>query len=71
VEFVVNSPSDSSSEVSESGIIVPRCKTPRAQGGAALYRRPSFASLDPACHFDSHMAIMAHPGTKRKPSIGF
>jgi hypothetical protein len=42
-----------------------------AAGGAALYRRPSFASLVPACRFDSHAAIMAHPGTNRKPSIGF
>ncbi len=42
-----------------------------AQGGPASYCRPSFASVAPACRFDSHTAIMAHPGTNRKPSIGF
>jgi hypothetical protein len=36
-----------------------------------LERRPSFASLVAACHFDIHTAIMAYPGAKQKPSIGF
>jgi len=60
-----------SGEASESGTAVPRSKTPGAPGGRAICRRPSFASLVPACHFDGHRAIMAHLGRKRKPSIGF
>jgi hypothetical protein len=67
----VRAPAPLSSAGSESGTFVPCSKTLRAQGGRAFYRRPFFASLVPACHFDIHTAIMAYPGTERKPSIGF
>jgi hypothetical protein len=40
--------------VPESGIVVSQSKTLRARGGAAFYRCPPFASLDPGCHFDIH-----------------
>jgi hypothetical protein len=57
--------------VSRSGTVVPQSKTLRAQGGRALYRRPSFTSPVPACCFDIHALIMAQAGADRKPSIGF
>ncbi len=57
VKSVVRHPSDNSGGVSESGTVVPRSKTLRAQGRPAIYRRPSFASLVPACQYKLHHAI--------------
>jgi hypothetical protein len=71
LKSVVRNPPDNSSGVSESGTVVPRSKTLGGQGGAAYDRRPSLASIVAVFRFDLHAAIMAHPGTNRKPSIGF
>jgi hypothetical protein len=57
--------------VSETGTAVPRSKTLRGQGSLRFYRRPTFASLVPACHFDLHEAIMAQPGADKKPTVVF
>jgi len=55
----------------ESGTVVPRSKTPRAQGGRAYDRLPSFAALIPKCQFDIHDAILAHRCCTKKPTVGF
>jgi hypothetical protein len=41
------------------------------KAGLAGNRRPSFAFFVPACHFDIHTAMMAHPGTTKKPTVVF
>jgi hypothetical protein len=66
-----HAPAALSSGVIESGTFVPRSKTLRAQGGSAPYRRPSFESPVAACHFDIHAAILADPGTNKKPTVVF
>jgi hypothetical protein len=40
-------------------------------GLAAFYRRPSSTSPVAACHFDIHAAILADPGTNKKPTVVF
>jgi len=55
----------------ESGTVVPRSKTLRGQGGRAYDRLPSFASLIPKCHFDTHDAILAYSCYFKKPTVGF
>jgi hypothetical protein len=41
------------------------------KAGLAAEGHRTCAPLFPACHFDIHAAIMAHPGTDKKPTVVF